>query len=151
VSRRFERRCLIERTDMEVHFGRTFAFARQSGAACRTEPAPSARRRIELRDLAFCDLICVTPECHKYGYGRTAMFTTALTMAPRYPYRFASGYKSHRAAQAAALNLIAHSYPFLAGNPRSPLLFRRTAIRLPPQRGNRLPSILESRHRTGVH
>jgi hypothetical protein len=36
------------------------------------------------------------------------MLATALAMAPRYPFRFTVGDKSHRAAQAPALDLVAH-------------------------------------------
>ena len=39
------------------------------------------------------------------------MLATALAMAPRHPYRFTGGDKSHCAAQAAALSLIAYFYP----------------------------------------
>jgi len=108
VPRRLKPGGLIECADMEMHFRRAFAFARQGGPAPRAESAPPAGRRVELLYLPFGHSISVTAECHEHGDRRTAMLATALAMAPRHPYRFTAGDKSHRAAQASALNSVAH-------------------------------------------
>ena len=109
MPRRFKPGGLIECADMKMHFRRAFTFARQGGPAPCAESAQPAGRRIELRYLPFGHRISVTPECHEHGDRRTAMPATALAMAPRHPYRFTGGDKSHRAAQAAALNSVRSS------------------------------------------
>jgi hypothetical protein len=109
MPRRFKPCGLIDCADMKMRFRRqALTLASQGGPAPGAEAAPHARRRIELRDLALGYHIGVAPECREHGHGRAAMLATALAMAPRHPFRFTGGYKSHRAAQAAAFNLIAH-------------------------------------------
>ena len=120
-----ESRSLIECADMKMHFRRAFAFARQGGPAPRAEPAQPAGRRVELRYLPFGHCIGVAPECHEHRDRRTAMLATALAMTPCYPYRVSRGDKSHRAAQAPALELSAHlvTLPF-----REPRLVVRSGV-----------------------
>ena len=131
-----ESRSLIECADMKMHFRRAFAFARQGGPAPRAEPAQPAGRRVELRYLPFGHCIGVAPECHEHRDRRTAMLATALAMTPCYPYRVSRGDKSHRAAQAPALELSAHlvTLPFhearLVGR-SGYAAFRRAANRAP--------------------
>jgi hypothetical protein len=93
---------------MKMHFRRAFTFARQGGSASCAESAQPAGGRIELRYLPFGYGISVAPECHEHGDGRATVLSTALAVAPRYAYRFTGGDKSHRAAQASALNFGAH-------------------------------------------
>ncbi len=108
VPRRFKTGSVIEGANMKMHFGRAFTFARQGGPALGTESAQPAGRRIELRYLPFGYRVGVAAECHEHGDRGTAMPATALAMAPRHPDRFTSGKKSHRIAEAPALELVAH-------------------------------------------
>jgi hypothetical protein len=110
VPRRFKPRGLIERANMKMRFSRALPFARQSGPAPCAEAAPPAGGRIELRYLPFGYRISVAIESHEHGDGRTTVPPTALAMAPRHPSRFTGGNKSHCAAQAPALNFIAHLF-----------------------------------------
>jgi len=138
VPRRFKPRGLIECADMKMHFSRAFPFARQSRPTHCTEAAPPAGGRIELRYLPFGYRIGVAIKCHEHGDGRATVPATTLAMAPRHPSRFTGGDKSHCAAQAPALNCIAHLFanppleenPSLAG-PGMPGLSGRRFNRMP--------------------
>ena len=97
---------------MEMRFSRQgLAFAGQRRPAPGAKSPPPTGRRIELGYLTFGDGIRRTVECHEDGDGRTAMLPTTLAMAPSHRFRLTSSHKAHRAAEAAALELFAHSDP----------------------------------------
>jgi len=61
-----------------------------------------------LGDLAFGNDVSGARERRENRDRRTAMPPTTLAMAPRHPFRLTGGRKTHRAAQATALELIIH-------------------------------------------
>src|SRR5262249_49637528 len=105
---RLKPRGLIERTDMEMRFRRPGeTFARQRGPAPGAKSAPrSPWRRIDLGDLAFGHGISLAGECHEDRNRRARMPATTLAMTPIYPFRFTSGDKTDRPAQAATFKLL---------------------------------------------
>lgn len=144
VPRRCKPRSSIECADMEMHFGRAFTFARQSGPTPCAEPAQPAGGRSELRYLAFGDRISVMPERYEDGDRCSAMPATALAVAPGCPYRLPCGDEPHCATQAAAFDPIAH--PLILSHPD-----RRTTIRPISQSAARPPSTPESPAQAAVH
>jgi len=100
---------LIECTDVKMCFlWQPIAFAGQRRPAFGTESPLHAGRRAELGDLALGNDVNGALECREDRYRRTAMPATTLAMAPCHPFRLTGGHKAHRAAQAAALELIIH-------------------------------------------
>src|SRR6267142_2881820 len=112
MPRRLELRGSIKCADMEMRFSRqALAFAGQSRPAPGAKSPPRFRGRIELRYLTLGNGISGTLECREDRDGRTAMLPTTLAMAPSHRFRLTSSHKAHRAAEAAALELFAHSDP----------------------------------------
>jgi hypothetical protein len=94
----------VKGADMEMGFGRQWtaqAFTGQGRAAPGAKPPPgSARRGIELGDLAFADGIGAAFERDEDGNRRAAMLAAALTMTPIDTFRLTSRNKTDRTAQA---------------------------------------------------
>jgi hypothetical protein len=88
--------------------GQPVAFAGQRRPAPGTESPLDARRRTELRDLAFGNDAGDESECREDRDRRTAMPPTTLAMTPCHPFRLTGGHKTRRAAQPTALELIIH-------------------------------------------
>ena len=109
VPRRPEPCRLIECTDVKMCFlWQPIAFAGQRRPAFGTESPLHAGRRAELGDLALGNDVNGALECREDRDRRTAVPATTLAMAPCHPFRLTGGHKAHRAAQAAALELIIH-------------------------------------------
>ena len=101
-------RGLIEGADMEVRFrrpGQTFARKGRTAPGAKSA-ARSPRRRIELGYFSFSNLIRRAVECHEDRNRRTGVLSTALAMAPIFPFRFASGDKADCSAETAAFELL---------------------------------------------
>src|ERR1700680_2180207 len=112
MPRRLKSRGLVKYADVEMGFSRHgLAFAGQRRPAFGAKSPPPTRRRIELCYLTFGNGIRGAIECREDRDGRTAMLPTTLAMTPSHRFRLTSSHKAHRAAEAAALELFAHSDP----------------------------------------
>ena len=112
----------IECAEMEMRFrreGPAQAFAGQCRPALGTESPPgSSRRRIELGNLSSGNRIGRVIERDKDRGRRAAMLAATFAMAPINTLGTASRNKTDRAAQAAALKLVASN----AHNPILPFV-----------------------------
>ena len=112
VPRRSKSCGLIKSADVEMRFSwQGLAFARQRRPAFGAKAPPPTRRRIELGDLTFGHAVGGAVECHEDRDGRTAVLPATLAMTPNHRFRLTSSHEADRAAEAAALELFAHSDP----------------------------------------
>jgi hypothetical protein len=111
-----QQRRIVERSDVEVRFGRQSRdFTGQGGTALPAETAHRAGGRVEFGDLAAGHDVGAVIEANEHGNRRAAMLSAALTMTPENRLGLTGGGESDCATQTTALELF-HERPLAFDN-----------------------------------